>query len=63
MDGALKRWERADASAPCIRVSVPRGFTNDVAGDIVGAGINFVTGKAFFTKNGELIGESPSCVL
>lgn len=28
------------------------------AGDIVGAGINFVTGKAFFTKNGELIGWS-----
>ena len=33
-----------------------------VAGDTVGAGIEFATGRAFFTKNGKFVGRSSLCV-
>jgi hypothetical protein len=31
-----------------------------VGGDTVGVGVDFTTGRAFFTKNGAFIGMSPS---
>ena len=32
-----------------------------VGGDTIGVGVDFTTGRAFFTKNGAFIGMSPSC--
>lgn len=45
--------------AVCICTSVPlNGWYSDTfqGGDIVGAGIDFSQNRAFFTKNGALIG-------
>lgn len=36
---------------------LPEPSTNESEGDVVGCGIDFTTGKGFFTKNGKMMGE------
>jgi hypothetical protein len=61
----LERWQNRSLINASFRYlfecrgeGTSKGWPKSTTGDVIGCGIDFTTGQAFFTRNGECIGNA-----